>query len=101
MASGRLDGKTIAIVAGDGRVELTGPRDALRIAGATVHAVSPDDGGLPASTTPRRTTGVDLKNSSAKVSDQEVVVDGKLVTSRNPGDLGAFTAKTIAAVAAG
>jgi protease I len=32
----------------------------------------------------------DLVNAGAKWVDKEVVVDGKLVTSRNPGDLPAF-----------
>jgi protease I len=33
----------------------------------------------------------DIKNAGATFVDQEVVVDGNLVTSRNPGDLPAFT----------
>ncbi len=32
----------------------------------------------------------DLKNAGAHWVDQECVVDGKLVTSRNPGDIPAF-----------
>ena len=35
----------------------------------------------------------DLRNAGAHWLDEEVVVDGKLVTSRNPGDLPAFNAK--------
>jgi protease I len=33
----------------------------------------------------------DLRNAGADVVDREVVVDGKLITSRNPDDLPAFT----------
>ncbi len=33
---------------------------------------------------------VDLKNAGATWVDEEVVVDGKLITSRNPDDLPAF-----------
>ena len=33
---------------------------------------------------------VDLKNAGANWVDEEVVVDGNLITSRNPGDLPAF-----------
>ena len=32
----------------------------------------------------------DLRNAGAEWVDQEVVVDGNLITSRNPGDLPAF-----------
>jgi protease I len=32
----------------------------------------------------------DLRNAGAKVVDEEVVVDGNLVTSRSPSDLPAF-----------
>lgn len=44
----------------------------------------------------RRVTGytsiqIDLKNAGAQVFDEEVVVDGTLVTSRKPDDLDAFT----------
>lgn len=35
-------------------------------------------------------TEVDLKNAGADWVDEEVVVDGRLITSRNPGDLEAF-----------
>jgi len=33
---------------------------------------------------------LDLKNAGATWVDEEVVVDGNLITSRNPGDLPAF-----------
>ena len=32
----------------------------------------------------------DLRNAGAEWSDEEVVIDGRLITSRNPGDLPAF-----------
>ena len=37
----------------------------------------------------------DLENAGAEWVDEEVVVDGKLVTSRHPGDLGAFNRELI------
>ncbi|THH39735.1 type 1 glutamine amidotransferase domain-containing protein [Neolewinella litorea] len=37
----------------------------------------------------------DLANAGATVKDEEVVVDGKLVSSRNPGDIPAFNRKMI------
>ena len=43
----------------------------------------------------------DLKNAGANVVDQEVATDGKFITSRNPGDLEAFTAKIIEEVKEG
>jgi protease I len=42
----------------------------------------------------------DLQNAGASWVDQEVVVDGSLITSRKPDDLPAFNAKLIAAIAA-
>lgn len=41
------------------------------------------------------TIQTDMKNAGANWVDQEVVVDGNLVTSRNPRDLPAFNRETI------
>lgn len=54
----------------------------------------------------RRVTGwpsvrTDLVNAGGVVSDEEVVVDGNLITSRKPGDIPAFVGAIRAAVAAG
>ena len=43
----------------------------------------------------------DLRNAGAEVVDEEVVVDGNLITSRDPDDLPAFSAKLIEAIGAG
>jgi protease I len=42
----------------------------------------------------------DLRNAGATIVDQEVAVDGNLVTSRKPDDIPAFTAALIAAIEA-
>jgi protease I len=42
----------------------------------------------------------DLRNAGADWVDEEVVVDGNLVTSRNPDDLPAFTAELVERIAA-
>jgi protease I len=40
----------------------------------------------------------DVENAGGRWRDEEVVVDGALITSRNPGDLDAFVAKIVEAV---
>lgn len=45
-----------------------------------------------------KTIRTDLKNAGAEVVDEEVVVDGNLITSRDPNDLPAFCAKLVEAV---
>ena len=42
----------------------------------------------------------DIRNAGADVVDEPAVTDGHLVTSRNPGDVPAFTAALIAAIEA-
>lgn len=42
-----------------------------------------------------KTVKIDLINAGANWVDEQVVVDGNLTTSRNPGDLEAFNAKVI------
>ena len=46
-----------------------------------------------------KTIRTDLKNAGANVVDQEVVIDGNLITSRDPNDLPAFCAKLVEAIA--
>jgi protease I len=41
--------------------------------------------------TARKTVQGELRSAGAHVVDQAVVVDGNLVTSRQPGDLDAFS----------
>ena len=40
----------------------------------------------------------DMINAGAEWQDHEVVVDGRMITSRSPGDLEAFSAKIIEAL---
>ena len=54
----------------------------------------------------RRLTGypsirTDLENAGGDVVDEEVVIDGNLITSRNPDDIPAFNAKMIEEFAEG
>ncbi len=42
---------------------------------------------------------IDLKNAGAQWQDREVIVDGKLITSRTPKDLPAFNKTTIEVIA--
>ena len=42
----------------------------------------------------------DLRNAGADVVDEAAVTDGNIITSRNPGDVPAFTAALIAAIEA-
>ena len=43
----------------------------------------------------------DLENAGAKWTDEEVVVDNGLITSRNPNDIPAFNKKLIEEIAEG
>jgi protease I len=48
-----------------------------------------------------KTVQVDLQHSGAKVLDQPVVVDGNLVTSRQPQDIDAFVRESLALISGG
>ncbi len=48
-----------------------------------------------------RAVAAELREAGALYEDREVVVDGKLVTSRQPSDLPAFMRETMKLVAAG
>ena len=48
-----------------------------------------------------RSIKTDVMNAGAKWEDSEVVVDNAVITSRNPGDLNAFSAKIIAEIREG
>jgi protease I len=48
-----------------------------------------------------KTIRQDLRNAGARVVDQEVVVDGNLITSRQPSDIPAFNARMIEAFSQG
>jgi protease I len=45
-----------------------------------------------------KTIRMDLKNAGAIVADEDVVIDGNLITSRGPDDLPAFIRELIAAL---
>jgi protease I len=48
-----------------------------------------------------KTVQVDLRNAGANVVDKEVVVDGSLVTSRQPSDLDAFSGAALSLLGSG
>ena len=48
-----------------------------------------------------QTVQVDLRNAGADVVDEEVVVDGNLVTSRSPADLPAFVRRSLELLGSG
>lgn len=87
------------------RVELTDPWKAVTDAGYTAELLSPEAGEVqladhldPAGTQKVETTVADanvddyaaLVLPGGEWTDEEVVVDGNLITSRNPNDLPAF-----------
>ena len=77
--------------------------DAGKPVGAICHApwILIDAGVAKGKTlTSYKTIRTDLKNAGANVVDQEVVVDGNLITSRDPNDLPAFCGKLVEAIAA-
>jgi putative intracellular protease/amidase len=94
-----LKGKRIAILATDGveQVELERPRKALEDAGAVTMVEADIVRGRRVTSWPSLKT--DLRNAGARWVDEEVVVDGRLVTSRKPDDLPAFNREMITAFA--
>ncbi len=48
-----------------------------------------------------KTVQIDLRNAGADVRDQDVVVDGNLVTSRGPSDVDAFVRESLALLGGG
>jgi len=120
----------VAILATHGfeQAELEVPRDRLKAAGVTVHVVAPERGDIlgwdhkdwghpvpidrtldqvrpddyDAVVLPGGQINPDLLRiqPAANWEDSEVVVDRNVITSRNPGDLEAFSKKIIEALAA-
>ena len=82
----RLDADAVAFVQGVRRVRQAGRRDLPR-------ALDPGRGrrGRGKRLTSWPSLRTDLRNAGAEWVDEEVVVDGNLITSRNPDDLPAFT----------
>lgn len=77
----KLKNKSAAILVTDGfeQSEFTEPKCALEDSGATVQVVSPKD------------EGETVKGwEHTDWTDEEVVIDGNLITSRKPDDLPAF-----------
>ena len=75
--------------------------DADKTVGAICHApwILIDTGVAEGRTlTSYKTIRTDLRNAGATVVDEEVVVDGNLITSRDPNDLPAFCAKLVEAI---
>ena len=53
---------------------------------------------MPCHSTSWPSLRTDLENAGADVVDEEVVVDGNLITSRNPDDIPAFNKALIEAL---
>ena len=74
----QIEGKKVAILATDGfeQVELTGPKEALEKAGATVHIVSPKDGEIKGwdETDWGQSFPVDMTLDQASVEDYDGLV---------------------------
>src|SRR5918994_50627 len=105
-----LNGRTIAfLVSNEGaeQVELTEPWQAVEAAAGKPVAVIchgpwtlvEADVVRDRSITSWPSLQTDLRNSGANWKDEEVVVDGNLVTSRKPDDLPAFNEAAVAAFA--
>jgi putative intracellular protease/amidase len=98
-----LQGRRVAILAADGveRVELEVPRQEVQEAGAQTDLLSLPAGQIQARNNDLDESGTctltsfpsirtDLRNAGAEVVDEEVVIDGNLISSRSPDDLPAF-----------
>jgi protease I len=83
----RLNGRKVAILAADmvERVELEEPRKALEREGAQTEVLS----------SPWPTLQTDIRNAGGEWTDEEVVVDRNLVTSRMPDDIPAFSREMV------